>query len=324
MNNPYDGIDTNQLWLNVVQNVAPEQLDPVIAAKFKISKTDRIATAGAEFAEYVSNYLKNLNFNYFVAESGAEISDEAQRREKGYGQFSARYAHIFTARQLVQLFSEALGAYISQEKPWQRPDGRFVDPFRPYIEPEGFAEPADVAKARQQHLAAVREMFLKADVFIFTLSLTEGWVSQKFGEVFPLAPGVLAGDFDSSTYRFKNFSVNEVLDDMQIFFGALKKINPKIKVILSVSPIPLLATYEKKHVLTANTYSQSVLRVAAEMLASQYDWVDYFPAFEIVTGVTNHAVRYIANDGRTLTPQGVNHVLQCFGKHYLAADAESN
>src|SRR3546814_18373073 len=62
---------------------------------------------------------------------------------------------------------------------------------------------------------------------------------------------------------------------MEQFLKRLKAINPRVKVVLTVSPVPLIATYEPAHVLCATTYSKSVLRVAATMLARGRAWVAY-------------------------------------------------
>src|SRR3546814_5220395 len=62
--------------------------------------------------------------------------------------------------------------------------------------------------------------------------------------------------------------------------------------LLTVSPVPLIATYEPEHVLCATTYSKSVLRVAATMLARGREWVDYYPSYEIITGSYNRSVYY--------------------------------
>ena len=43
------------------------------------------------------------------------------------------------------------------------------------------------------------------------------------------------------------------------------------KCIISVSPVPLIATATNQHALVANTYSKSVLRAAAGELCSIYD-----------------------------------------------------
>jgi hypothetical protein len=89
-----------------------------------------------------------------------------------------------------------------------------------------------------------------------------------------------------------------------------------VRVLLTVSPVPLIATYEERHVLTATTYSKSVLRVAAETIVRETDWVDYFPSFEIITGSFN-AGMYYQPDAREVTEAGVAHVMRCFSQHYL-------
>ena len=73
----------------------------------------------------------------------------------------------------------------------------------------------------------------------------------------------------------------------------------------------LIATYEKRSVLSSTNYSKSVLRVVAEMVRAEFDWVDYFPSFEIVTG--NHSRgAYFDDDLREVNPLGVAHVMRCF------------
>jgi len=61
----------------------------------------------------------------------------------------------------------------------QREDGRFVDVFRPFVEEDGYDSPAQVINARQQHLKNVRDMLRESDIFVFTLGLTEAWISKE-------------------------------------------------------------------------------------------------------------------------------------------------
>ena len=60
--------------------------------------------------------------------------------------------------------------------------------------------------------------------------------------------------------------------------------NPNFKLILTVSPIPFLATglVETNHVIEANTHSKSVLRVAAQELVDKYEDIFYLPSYEMV------------------------------------------
>ena len=90
--------------------------------------------------------------------------------------------------------------------------------------------------------------------------------------------------------------------------------------ILTVSPVPLIATYEKRHVLVSTTYSKSVLRAAAEVATRQFSNCHYFPAYEIITGNYNRG-RYFEDDLRSVTAEGVDHVMKLFIKHYCAAPA---
>ena len=193
-----------------------------------------------------------------------------------------------------------------------RDDGRYVDPFRPTVEPDGFASEAEVIAARDAHLAEVRRLFETLDVFVLTLGLTEGWRWRADGAALPLAPGVAGGTFDPDLYECVNAGAAEVLGDLQGFLARLWSVNPAARVIFTVSPVPMIATYMDRHVMESNSYSKSVLRVAAgEVCASGDPRAVYFPAYDIVTSNVN-AGRYYNDDQRTINDAGVRHVMRSF------------
>jgi hypothetical protein len=70
-----------------------------------------------------------------------------------------------------------------------------------------------------QHLARVVQAFREADVFVFTLGLTEAWVSALDGAVFPACPGTLAGEYDPARHGFRNFTATETKADLLEAFG---------------------------------------------------------------------------------------------------------
>jgi len=76
------------------------------------------------------------------------------------------------------------------------------------------------------------------------------------------------------------------------------------------------------NVLSATTYSKSVLRVAAEMMRRQHTNVHYFPSYEIIMGSFNRGA-YFATDLRNVVEAGVNHVMSLFLKHATDGDSES-
>jgi hypothetical protein len=237
------------------------------------------------------------------------------RTRHNYGLFSARYGNIYTARQLKQLFDRAYGRFIPEEHVWQEAEDVFLDPFRPTIQPGGFILREELLADRQQHLAAVRMMFETLDVFVFTLGLTECWRSTADGAVFPICPGVEGGTFDPDKYEFYNQPVEDVIGDLAAVRNGLLSVNPEAQIILTVSPVPLVATAEPgAHVLSATTYSKSVLRVAAETLRREFGNVHYFPSYEIITGAFNRGA-YYAPDLRNVVEDGVKHVMRLFMAH---------
>lgn len=312
--NPYRGIKDHQRWKTAVANPPADAVDPVVRTGFTLGRDTRVATAGSCFAQHIARALKGSGYSYFIAERSDGLA-EAEALARNFGIFSARYGNIYTARQLVQLFDRSEGTFVPAEPAWLRRDGRYVDPFRPQVEPDGFATEADVAAARDRHLAIVRRLWRELEVFVFTLGLTEAWCSTVDGAVFPLAPGVAGGAFDPAVHAFHNFTAAEVEADLLAFVAKLRTVNPAARIILTVSPVPLIATYEDRHALTSTTYSKAVLRVAADAVAAREPGVDYFPSYEIVTGAHARGA-YFESDLRSVTDAGVDHVMRTFLRHY--------
>jgi ABC-type polysaccharide/polyol phosphate transport system ATPase subunit len=313
---PYSDLPSHQFWKSAVASVPRGAVDPVVKTRFQISRETRIATAGSCFAQNISSTLRGLGFNYFVTETGSHLAlspEEAQRRM--YDVYSARYGNIYTARQLLQLYQRAFGKFVTNEIEWQRSDGRYVDAFRPLVEPAGYETSQMVGVHMLWHLSKVRELFEKLDVLVFTLGLTEAWRCKLDGAIYPVAPGVAGGMMDSSRYEFVNFRMSEVVEDLEQFLALLRETNPRARMILTVSPVPLIATYEAQHALVATTYSKSVLRAAAGEICARHKNCDYFPSYEIVTGSYSRG-SYFESDLRSVTSEGIDHVMRVFLKHY--------
>jgi hypothetical protein len=229
--------------------------------------------------------------------------------------FSARYGNIYTPRQLRQLVDRASGTFRPKEDVWLGEDGCLIDPFRPRIQPGGFLSGAEYDADRRRHFACVGRMLRELDVLVFTLGLTEAWISREDGAVFPLCPGVAGGAFDPDRHAFVNFNVSELASDLLAFVDALRTINPTCRIILTVSPVPLVATAEPRHVLVSTMLSKALLRVACEELVRARSDVAYFPAYEIVAGSYARG-RYFAADGRSVTEAGLEHVMRVFLRHF--------
>lgn len=312
---PYKSLPQEAFWRRSVAEVVPADVDPVGTFDLRINEDTKVATAGSCFAQHIARYLKNSGYCYYVAEPGHPILPARVREAQNYGLFSARYGNIYTARQLCQLMERAYGRLSPAETAWKKAADVFVDPFRPTSQPGGYISEEELIADRAQHLAAVRRMFETLDVFVFTLGLTECWRSREDGAVFPVCPGVEGGTFDPALYEFYNQPVDEVIGDLTAFRNALEAVNSNAQIVFTVSPVPLVATAEPgQHVLSATTYSKSVLRVAAETMRKNFANVHYFPSYEIITGAFNRGA-YYAPDLRNVLEDGVAHVMRLFMQH---------
>jgi GSCFA family protein len=318
---PYRNLPNYAFWRRSIAECSIQDVDPVVQASFKLARTDRIATAGSCFAQHIARHLRQAGFGILVTETGHPIVPSEVAEEHGYGLFTARYGNIYTSRQLLQLFQRAYGNFVPAEDVWQETDGKITDPFRPQIQPGRFLTLAEYRADREHHFKCVREAFETLDVFIFTLGLTESWQSRIDGAVYPLCPGVAGGTFDEQRHEFVNFSATEVTSDLTAFRCLLRGVNPSAQILLTVSPVPLIATIEPRHVLVSTTYSKSVLRVAAAQAVSAHDNVSYFPSYEIIAGSFSRGA-YFAADCRSITETGIQHVMRTFMRHYTDAGPE--
>lgn len=312
---PYLDLPDSSFWRRAVGDAAGAALDPVTAVPFRLGRRDRVMTAGSCFAQHIGRYLKAAGCAYLVTEPAHPLASAEAVRLTNYGLFTARYGNVYTARQLLQLFERAYGRLEPAEDIWSESERVFLDPFRPSIQPRGFNSRKEFDIDRERHFRAVREAFETLDVLVFTLGLTEAWRARPDGAVFPVCPGVMGGAFSPERHEFVNFGVEETVADLKTFVTGLRAINPGARIILTVSPVPLAATAEPRHVLVSTVYSKSVLRVAADMVARAFENVAYFPAYEIVAG--GFAGDYFAEDRRSVTEQGVAHVMRVFADHFL-------
>ena len=319
--NPYRGLAASQYWRSGVAEVGPGQFDPVTSVKFQITSHDAVSTLGSCFAQHLARHIKDSGLRYMVTEPLLETEEQTEQAAMMATQFSARYGNIYTTRQALQLLDRANG-WETADDVWER-NGRYFDAFRPHVRAGGFATIEELRDARIAHLQAVKRVFTESDVVVFTLGLTEAWMSTMDGAVYPTAPGVIAGSQDNSRHVFQNFSYPEVLSDLLNWCQRVREMNSNVRILLTVSPVPLNATYMPRNVWTSTTYSKAVLRAVAGDAATELSYVDYFPSYEIVTSPQAHG-RYFEDDLREVTSVGVKHVMRVFDRHYVLRDGTSD
>lgn len=263
-----------------------------------------IGSAGSCFAVEIAYRLQANKFNYVVTESNPDPVS-------GFSPACARWGTIFNTLSFRQLIEKAFGAaslprVVFSEK--VNDNIVFIDVFR---EGSAYNSIEDYENDYARHVEAARSALLQCEVFIMTLGMNEVWYLRS-GHALSRLPL----DLSLGLVRSQVLSVGDNLAELQRMLDVWRHHNPRLKLILSVSPVPLNATFRSKemHVVPANCHSKSVLRVAAEEFCRRNRDVFYFPSYESVLYCTEQPWQA---DQRHVSKEAVDKVMQLFDRIYL-------
>jgi len=307
---PYAGLPGRSFWRTAVADRNFLEITELWDPKFNIDKGHKIATFGSCFAQHIGRALRANGFTWLDTEPCPEGVPEAVAREYNYGIYTCRTGNIYTTSLLQQWVDWATERQTPPDEYWTS-GGRFFDPFRPTIEPQGFGSIEELLASRRQTIHSLKLAIESANVMVFTLGLTEGWINSQHGYEYPICPGTTVGEFDASQHAFRNLQFQQVLSHLKTAIDAMRSLNPKLRLLLTVSPVPLTATRSGHHVLVATMESKSILRAVAGQLAANRGFVDYFPSYEIINSAPFRGAFFEANQ-RSVSQAGVGHVMRTF------------
>lgn len=251
---------------------------------------------GSCFAREIKDHLEANGFNYVSCGDGPAMR---------HG--SAPWERVYNTACIRQEIQRAFGRFSSDVL--DLPDGRAVDPHRKNTT---FKSASQAKYACETDAAHSQEALLAAEVFVVTLGLSEVWFDKKTGKAFAEPPP--SSVFNEHDHGFKLLSPSENIENLQSALDLLKRQNPNIQVILTVSPIPLRATFLKRSAIVSNNVSKSSLVWAAHEIVDKYNWVHYFPSYEIVTTFLDNPFDW---DARHVTREAAVQIMQMFETTYL-------
>lgn len=276
-----------------------------------LNKDTAIGSAGSCFAMEIAHWLQENGFNYLVTEPPAPHDGHARAIS------NARWGIIFNTPSLRQLVERAFGIIETPRLLWsddRHGDERYYDPFR---EDVVFLSREEYEATYDSHVAAVRRALSEVKVFTMTLGMNEVWFLKNGGFALSRAPWRVA----SSCVEPRVLSVEENLRHLNSMWSTWKKFNTDVQLILTVSPVPLHATFrgDTRHVVVANAHSKAVLRVVAEEFAAAHEDVHYFPAYETVMHCSPDAWEA---DQRHVRRAAVDRVMRTFCRMFVTPQSE--
>lgn len=253
---------------------------PGFEVPFKFKKHEKIFTIGSCFARHIEGELLGRGFKIPVRDMfkvpefqnlGAEIVNNF-----GTPSIYNELAWAFGEEQ----FDEELNFFtIAEDKVV---DLHLVNSIRP----------ARLELVRARRNARIEAMRQLADcrILIVTLGLIELWWDEKANRYLNTTPLPSVLEKDPHRFAFHVLNFEECLEYLDRAFDVIARHCRKdLRIVLTVSPVPMLATHRPIDVITANCYSKSLLRSAAEHVVAARKNVTYFPSFETVTLSDRHA-----------------------------------
>ena len=180
---------------------------------------------------------------------------------------------------------------------------------------DGAAEKA-APRAIRFHRDRIRMLLGAADAYIITLGLSEIWYDKSDGTIFP--SGLSIEEFDADRHGFRVSTPEENLANLARIIDLIRTHRGDVPVVVTLSPVPLQATFRPINCVGANTVSKAVLRIAIDLLMSERaadKQLFYFPSYEIVTSYFRDP---FDGDLRHLKVGVVDFVMQAFDRTFLA------
>lgn len=151
----------------------------------------------------------------------------------------------------------------------------------------------ELARIRQQALEAA-EHIRSAQVMIFTLGVGGRfvWIDTGENDLFLGGKPVMRRMRTRKEARLLEFRLSTVLEikeSLGHIVRFIKMLNPTIKTLFTVSPVPLARGQNERSVLVNDCVSKSSLRAACNEFIEQYPDIYYWPSFEMVRWLAPHS-----------------------------------
>ena len=279
-------------------------LFPRLVSGKKLSRNSKVFTIGSCFAREVESVLLDCGFD--VPVTGFAIP-EAELPLPG-----PHLLNEYNAGTIIQRLESVTGDFDYGEKGIEITDKGAIDLFL-----HVGSAPVTIERLheRRREIDALYRQLLTSDAIIVTLGLVESWYDTVDQCYLNKAPSQKLVRQDPDRYQFHRMDVEDVQARISRAIEAMIAIGLR-QIILTVSPVPIEATFMPDPCLLANGYSKAVLRVCAELISKKYEQVTYFPSFEIAT---SFGTKGFLDDNIHIQPWVVHHIM-----HYMLSNLVDN
>ncbi|MEH6664758.1 MAG: GSCFA domain-containing protein [Brevundimonas sp.] len=286
------------------------------------NRNDRFYVIGSCFAERIRMGLEAEGINVGPNYKAVPMADDRYKIDTLPGRPHMNYYNSFAIRQEMD---RHIGAWTQDpDDYWTLPNDFiwgsdkpiYQDPYRRLV----FGRTPDDLREAISHVNAIMDEGIRnADVFFMTMGLTETFVNKKTGLVACQRPAYGGGGGSEET-EFRMSTYEENYANMKRTVEVMRQVRPHARIFATVSPVGIARTFIGKDVYVATTENKAILRAVLGALDREFDFVRYFPSYEIT--MANGPNAFYESDGRHVNPWLVKRLVRAFlDAHYDDAAA---
>jgi hypothetical protein len=284
---------------------------PGISPGFKLKHEDKLFAIGSCFARGIEKALVARKMNVLSAAPEFASFRTVSKDVTGLG-FTNKYNTFSIHNELRWALDPQ--AECPRESIVDLGNGLFLDP---HVNPSLPLADAEETWQRRSLIQLVNQRIAQCRVVIITLGLIEVWRDILTNTFLNSTPplGVLQRYPDRYEFHVTDFFEN--LANLEAVHALLTRFgHPDVQFVVTVSPVPLMATFSTEDIVLANTYSKSLLRTVAQQWTATHQNVHYFPSYEIVLNSDRGSTW--EQDLRHVKGKVANHIMDIFLNTYLS------
>ncbi len=314
-----NGIDVRDVTGNfAVQRLAQPVFRPTVPpSPLRVDPRDEMFAIGSCFARGIELAMVQRGFAVPSYADEFDAFEVANDQVTGRG-FTNKYTTFAIENEIRWAIDPA--APFPVESLVDLPDGTTIDPHtNPTLK---WVDRATTLE-RRSIIADVYARLRRTRIVVMTLGLVETWFDEWAGCYLNMTPIAIMREMHPDRYRFEVTSFDQNAAALERAVSTLNAHgHPDVQMIVTVSPVPLMATFSDRDVVLANAYSKSLLRTVAEEAAAAHENVHYFPSYEIVT--QSHRDLAWGEDGRHVRDEVVADIMSLFVATFVAGTSDES
>ncbi|WP_299204677.1 GSCFA domain-containing protein [uncultured Amphritea sp.] len=284
----------------------PERLypiaTPVAEPSFKIGADEKIFCIGSCFANEISQALHRLDYNVLsIFHELSETDDSLITDDSVFHKYNVASIYNELAWSLdpeIKYDHDKVMVNLSED---------CVQDYQLSGKDRSYSR--ESAELFRNAFNASFSKIKEADVVVLTLGVSEVWydkasqlylnvaVPKSLTELYPDRFELHVFDYETTSFYVK--AIYKLLESY---------LKSDFRLLITVSPIPLIYTFRKQDVFVSNSYSKAVLRVVVEELVKEKVNVNYFPSYEFVT-LSNPTPVWSEKDFRHVDASFVDYII---------------